>query len=222
MEPEYPSRVYTHMKSAFLLLSLLLIFSGSAAEARPISYPGGWMVMQENDFESNSLQAHYTFTPRYSVGLESILFRDEGDVQMHMLQQNVLLKRWNGIDSQANFYFTGSAGVAEADGRERPALRGGIEADWEDRKFLVAYENRYTYANGLKEDYTQMFRAGIAPYVAEYGELHTWLILQVDHQPEAEDEIVVTPLVRLFKGYGLVEAGISSNRNILFNIVYQF
>ena len=36
--------------------------------ARPISYLGGWTVMQMNDFNSHSLHVHYTPSSKYSFG----------------------------------------------------------------------------------------------------------------------------------------------------------
>ena len=43
-------------------------------------------------------------------------------------------------------------------------------------------------------------RIGWAPYEGSYGELHTWLMLQVEHLPENDDTTIITPLLRLFKG----------------------
>ena len=68
-----------------------------------------------------------------------------------------------------------------------------------------------------------MYKVGVAPYVANYGNLHTWLVLQLTHTPEFEgDEAGTTPLVRFFKGAHLAEFGVSSNKRILFNFIARF
>lgn len=47
-------------------------------------------------------------------------------------------------------------------------------------------------------------------------------MLQVDHNPSADDEITFTPLVRMFKGEYLAEAGVSDNGEVLLNWVIRF
>ena len=47
-------------------------------------------------------------------------------------------------------------------------------------------------------------------------------MLQVDHNPSQKDEITFTPLVRLFKGEYLAEAGVSDKGDVLFNWVIRF
>lgn len=73
----------------------------------------------------------------------------------------------------------------------------------------------------------QSARVGLAPYVAEFGALHTWLMLQVDQRPQAlidegMEEFTVTPLLRFFKGPVLIEIGWSTNNEALFNFTYRF
>ena len=68
----------------------------------------------------------------------------------------------------------------------------------------------------------QSARVGIAPYIGDYGDLHTWLMLQVDHVPESDEQITVTPLVRLFKDVHLLEAGMSNQGDVLFNYILRF
>ena len=66
---------------------------------------------------------------------------------------------------------------------------------------------------------------GITPYIGEFGDLHTWLMLQVEHHPEEElesEQLIITPLVRLFKGAYLTEFGINSNGNAMVNLIIRF
>ena len=57
------------MKIKFITNIVFLFFmSICSLGARPISYPGGWTVMQMNDFNSHSLHVHYTPSSKYSFG----------------------------------------------------------------------------------------------------------------------------------------------------------
>ena len=144
-----------------------------------------------------------------------------------LTQMNNLLKRWNQKNSQANIYLKSGVGAATAfsgknDGETKPAGFVGFAADWENRRFFTSYENRYFEGGEIDSFYKQSARVGVAPYEGDYGDLHTWLMLQVDHKPQDDEEFTVTPLVRLFKGVNLWEAGVSDNGDILFNWVVRY
>lgn len=211
----------------FTLLSCVILLALPAtALARPVSYPGGWTFMQMNDMDAHSLHVHYSPTARHSIGYKAEYWRDQ-NWQFHGLQLNYLVKRWNRPASQANIYLKSAAGAAYSDyGRfendTEPAAFTGIAMDWEDRRFFTGYENRVTYAGDFDRFFTQKVRIGIAPYIGDYGDLHTWLMLQVDHSPQKRDPVTFTPLVRMFKGEYLTEAGISDNGDILFNWIIRF
>lgn len=202
---------------AFLLVSLL----PATAFARPVSYADGWMAMTTNDPWSNSAMLLYSPTARFSLGPFIDHYR-ETDGELFGLQANYLANRWNNPDSQGNLFLLSGWGVASAHDDEDLGGYVGLEADWEDRRYYVSYENRYTFANDAKEEYQQKARVGIAPYVAEYGGLHTWLMLQADHMPEGDDKWTATPLVRIFKGAYLGEFGLSDDGKFLFNFTVTY
>lgn len=203
------------------LAGLMALTCAQEAQARPVSYPGGTTLMLQNNGDMNSLHLHYSPTARYSLGYKAEYWR-EGDYSIHALQMNNLLKRWNHPDSQANLYLKSGVGVAVDGDDTQEAAFTGVAADWEDRRYFVSYENRYTHAGDIDDFYMQSARVGIAPYIGEYGDVHTWLMLQVDHEPEGQDHVTVTPLVRLFKDTHLIEAGMSNQGDVLFNWVMRF
>lgn len=197
-----------------------------SAHARPVSYPGGWTLITENNGDLNSGLIHYTPTTNTSIGYKFEYWRDK-DITINAIQMNNLLKRWNNPDSQANLYLKSGLGIAhsnagEFDGDTSAAGFTGIAADWENRRFFVSYENRYTEAGRMDDFYMQSARVGITPYVGDYGDLHTWVMLQVEHNPEAQDNVTVTPLVRLFKDVHLLEAGMNNRGEVLFNYIYRY
>ena len=221
---EYSHKYLFIMKlKLYLTLTISLSFLVSNAFARPISYSGGTTIMQNNDSIKNSIHVHYSPSYKYSVGYKGEYFRRD-QIALNGIQLNNLLKRWNMPGSQGNLYLKTSVGNANKSGKN--ALYGftGIAGDFETRKYFISYENRYYKSDGdIISHFRQSGRIGIAPYVANYGNLHTWLMLQVTHTPEFEGgEVITTPLVRIFKGAHLAEFGVSSNKRFLFNFITRF
>lgn len=199
---------------------LALVF---AAEARPISYPGGWTAMQQNNGDFSSLHAHYSPTFQDSIGIYA---EDNwsSDWRFAGVQYNRLVKRWNAKHSQANLYFKAGAGGAESYAEGDTELAGfvGVAADWETRRWFLSYEAR-GYDLGFDRDARQAARVGVAPYIGDYGDLHTWLMLQVENQADAETPTTVTPLVRFFYGVQLLEVGYTpETERFLANWIVRF
>ena len=182
--------------------------------------------MQKNNFINHSIHLHYTPSIKYSLGYRGEYWRNK-EWQFHGAQFNFLLKRLNKPKSQANFYFKTGAGAAFSDyknfdGRVEPLFFSGISADWEDRRYFISYENRINYSNKIVKSFLQKSRIGITPYIGEYGDLHTWFMLEVEHMPSSINSIIYTPMVRMFKGDYLAEAGISNYGDLMFNFIKRF
>lgn len=210
----------------YLLLSLALATTASAATARPVSYPGGVTVQTMTMYDMSSLNVHYTTDKFNSVGYLGEYWSDE-DWQFNGISWNHIVKRWNMPNSQANFYIKSGAGLAHSDykafdNKNEAAAFTGIALDAEDRRFMVMYENRAYYAGDIDKFYEQSAMFGVAPYIGEYGDLHTWFMFGIDHKPKADDPIVITPMIRLFKGSNLVEAGVSDNGRAMINYTHRF
>ena len=209
------------MKVCLYLIYIMLMLP-TFAFARPVSYPGGITLMQMNDMDSNSIHLHYSPTAKYSIGYKGEYWRDE-KWQIHGTQLNNLLKRWNKPASQANVYLKSGIGIVIADNNDTDfGAFTGVSLDWENRRFFTLYENRVYDAGDIGRFFSQKARVGIAPYIGDYGDFHTWLMLQVDHRPEADDPITVTPLVRFFKDVYLAELGISEDGDALINLIIRF
>jgi hypothetical protein len=206
-----------------LVPALALSLAATPAHARPISYAGGWMFMNLNDPWTNSVSMVYSPTATTAVGPFFDYYHGRANGELAGLQFNWLPKRWNNPDSQANLYLLSGLGVANHDGDAHLGGYIGTEADWESRRYYTAYEARYTDAGkSVKEEFQQKGRIGFAPYIAESGSLHTWLILEADHFPEDNHPWTVIPTVRLFKGQYWAEAGISNRGRPLFNLMITF
>lgn len=200
---------------------LACILAPATVLARPISFPDGWMAMTMNDFASYSNSISYSPTAFDAIGVRSDYMRED-EVWLTTATYNRLLKRWNTEDSQANIFLQTGAGVASGSGDDSAAASIGIEADWETRRYYLLYENRYVHAGDVMREFSQKARVGIAPYVGGYDDVHTWLMLQVDHRPTDHDNVTITPLVRVFNQDVLGEFGISHRGDVLANITWQF
>ncbi len=215
------------MKNTTILSSFLIgVILASPAIARPVSYPGGWTVMQMNDSDSHSLHVHYSPNAHYSIGYKGEYFQDK-NWQFHGAQLNYLVKRWNATNSQANIYAKNAVGLAYSDNSSfdtRMSMAGftGVAADWETRRWFTSYENHYVNAGNIDSFFNQSARIGIAPYIGDYGDLHTWLMLKVDYTPSQNKPLTFTPLIRLFKSEYLAELGISNKGDALLNWVIRF
>lgn len=208
------------------VLALMISLLPGQALARPVSYQGGWTVIQRTDRQSTSFLGHYTLTPKLSLGWRSEWDRQQ-DFIFNGVQATYLSKRWFGENYQANLYVTGGAGIAtgidDSVDDTDPAVFAGVIADWETRRLFVSYRNRILEAGDVDATFFQAARVGFAPYEGDTDDLHTWLMVEVDHRPDNTDPVGVTPLVRLFKGSAMFEAGWSLTDNQpLINFTYRF
>lgn len=208
----------------FLAVLAVLLMTTEQAEARPVSYAEGSMIMASHDKDRAGIVGLYSPTARFSFG-PLFEFNCNTDSLFGGLQANYLLKRWNNFDSQGNLYLLSALGLHGINGSadDRAGGYGGFQADWEDRRYYTSYDARYRFdGEDSGEFFEHKARVGIAPYIAEFGALHTWLMLQVEHEPERKDSFTVTPLVRVFQGPVLAEAGISFDGDLLLNLDITF
>lgn len=211
------------MPPRYLIAGLALATIGAPASARPVSYAGGWTVMQMNDGQSSSLHAHYSPTATDSVGLY-IEQNWDMDVTFTGLQYNRLVRRWNAPGSQGNVYLKLGAGAADpfGGGKTETGSFAGFAADWETRRVFTSYEVR-ARDYGDNESVSHAARIGVAPYIADYGGFHTWAMLQVENHPDADEPVTTTPLLRFFQGPLLVEMGYTvETEAFLMNWMYRF
>ena len=205
-----------------LLATSMFLSVPTSIYAKPISYVGGTMMMQENDETGYMLSLDYTFSSHYAVSLYAK--KENGGKEFATIgpQLNTLIKRWNLSEGQGNIFNLTGAGISHYHGESEPAVWTCFLADYETRRLITSYELRLMYAEGIEKSAWQRARVGFAPYLANYDALHTWLMVQVDHHPAKDETIVVTPLVRFFYKTILVEAGYSSNDHVMVNWFLQF
>jgi hypothetical protein len=211
------------LRIALVSMSLMLC---ATAVARPVSYAGGWTLIETSNRASTAGLVHYSPAHNFSVGLRHEWQR-ASDVKLTAIQPTLLVNRWFGREYQGNLYLTGGLGTAKD---ESPNNRGsetasfvGVMADWETRTLFVSYEARFLEQGALGNHSMHAARFGWAPYAGDTGELHTWLMLEVDRREHFEDKTSVTPLLRFFKGPALLELGYNlTDPSPLVNFTYRF
>ena len=196
----------------YAVLSVMLgLLLSVMSEARPVSYPGGWVSMVKYRPDAYQTHVHYSPTARYSWGYMGIQ-SSRAQTLFHGAQAHYLAKRWNGLNSQANVYAMTAVGVQftpqwQGDG----ATVHGVSMDWENRRLFTRYTAQVYTDDG---DVQHTGRVGIAPYIGDYGDLHTWLMLQVEVMGQ---DTAIVPLIRWFRSMHLVELGVHPNGGLLFN-----
>lgn len=177
--------------------------------------------MSMNDADMNSLHIMYSLSPKWSVTARAD-YMDDSDTATAGIEATTLLKRWNMPNAQANIYVGAGIGGARSPNDTAPALFGDILADYETRRVFISYEANGVAAGSVTNQLWHRGRVGIAPYVGAYDDLHTWLMLQTDLRSNMDNEVTVTPMVRLFKTDWMVEGGISTRGDTMINAIVQF
>ncbi len=185
----------------FLTPFLGLLLVATLGRANPVIYQGGQMIDTAVDSTATDIQWMYSATSSTAFGYRYTQFAAQNQ-PLHMAQFNWLANRWNEPDSQANIY--AMAGIGMQGQSVTPYL--GAEVDWESRHYYVAATAEHLW---MPQPTTKLVaRVGVAPYVGEYTDLHTWLILQATSvQSNGQSSQWVLPIVRLFKDTILAEFG---------------
>jgi hypothetical protein len=201
-----------------------LVLLQSQTFAHPVAFAGATSFMTNNmpGLTENTLV--YSPTYDFGLGLKHVEQGASGEPKERWTNVHLgyLVKRWNELDSQGNFYLFGGPGALEVDnGDYEYFTRAGFQADWESRHIytMLRYSAAMSEAAVL-EQYNG--RVGFAPFVAGYNELNIWAILQVQHVPQREEETMVTPLIRMFYKNVLWEAGSSLSGDWLLNFMVRY
>lgn len=204
----------------FVLISLI----SGVLSAHPVAYKGAWSFMAFNQKDMLDWQVLYSFERNLSLGVEFIHDTMEGpDRYFLMPRLSWLVHRWNEKDSQANIYVYGGAGIGKKELEYRAAGEGSIEADWETRKYYTSGKATVVGAKDFETLTVYQLRAGFAPYVGEFNDLHSWLIAQFQYIPSSKDEpLRFGPVMRFFYRSALWEVGVSTKGNWNLNFMVHF
>ncbi|MDA9320603.1 hypothetical protein N9Q90_00645 [Gammaproteobacteria bacterium] len=185
------------------------------ADARPISYSGGTTIMYKSDTFNDSIYLHYSPTYKYSIGLERAKNKFYKNTENYF-RFTYLVNRKNTDISQRNLYFQSGVLVDDADG-----FFYGMHGDWETRRWFSGFGYKDT-KNTFGQDYTdQYIQLGVAPYVGDYGDLHTWIMIKTKKNSLTNTQSTY-PELKFFKGSTLVKFGYSDKTEWDLHLMYRF
>tara|TARA_E500000331_G_C17041129_1_gene619622 strand:- start:150 stop:752 length:603 start_codon:yes stop_codon:yes gene_type:complete len=196
------------------ILAFIIFTQSVNLEARPVSYPSGSTLMAFSNQLKESIYYHYSPSYKYSVGVESL--KDKFQKKNYSyLRFTYLLNRTNTTDSQLNIYFQSGIRFDNFDDSFF-----GLRGDWETRRWYMDFNYKEQESNNLS--YTDQYcQIGLAPYLGEYGDLHTWVMLKARRNSRNETWSVY-PVIKFFKGNLLFESGYSKDNQWDIHLMYRF
>ena len=191
-----------------------LVFFASNIEARPISYNGGKTVMVLSDNMKNSIYYHYSPTYKYSIGIEviedTLLSKNYSYIKL-----TYLLNRKNTKNSQRNLYLQSGISPNGTD-----SFFYNIHGDWETRRVFSGFSIKRT-ENNYKNYTDQFIQLGFSPYLGEYGDLHSWIMVK-SKKNSLSNSWSSYPVLKFFKGDFLFEFGFSNKTEWDAHLMYRF
>ena len=193
---------------------LFLFFICGVIEARPISYSGGSTVMSNTDNMRDTFYYHYSPTYKYSLGLE-VVKDDYFKTDFSYFRLTYLLNRKNTRYSQRNLYF--QSGVSSK-GLNNNFI--GVHGDWETRRWFIGFGYKKV-SNDIIEYDDKFLQLGVAPYLGEYGDFHTWVMVK-SKKNDLLESWSTFPVLKFFKGNFLIEFGYNNKTEWDSHVMYRF
>ena len=182
-------------------------------EARPISYSGGSTIMSNSDNMRDTVYYHYSPTYKYSLGLEAVK-DDYFNTDYSYLRFTYLIDRKNTNYSQRNLYFQSGLNSKGFNNNFY-----GIHGDWETRRWFIGFGYKKISHDSI--DYEDKFiQFGLAPYLGEYGDFHTWIMMKSKKNSLSENWSTF-PVLKFFKGNFLIEFGYNDETEWDSHIMYR-
>ena len=195
------------------VFTYIVLFLSLMVESRPISYSGGSTIMAFSDNFKDSFYYHYSPSYKYSIGIE-VLDDEIIDNSYSILRTTYLLNRKNESNSQRNIYLESGFTI-----NNLKESFFGLHGDWETRRLFLGFGARKI--NNTINYSSVFFQTGFAPYLGEYGDLHTWIMLK-SKKDSIKDEWNSYPVLKFFKGNFLIELGHDDDLELDAHLMYRF
>lgn len=207
-----------------LCAALCLCVLPSLAAAHPVSFQGATSLMLWNQPFLNEIMATYSFRSDAAVaGTYMRMDMEDGEeVKVYLPQLNVLVHRWNGDEHQANVYAVGGWGGYERGSRQKSAALAGLEMDYETRRIYTSAKATSLFPSFGPNMLHTTLRGGLATREAEFDEIGSWFIVEVQHNPQLVHTVTVTPLLRLYYRNILTEVGSSLEGDWMLNFMVHY
>ena len=96
----------------------------------------------------------------------------------------------------------------------------GIHGDWETRRVFSGFSLKRT-ENGYKNYTDKFIQLGFAPYLGNYGDLHSWIMIK-SKKNSFSNSWSTYPLLKFFKGDFLFELGFNNKTQWDAHLMYRF
>ena len=194
------------MKKCIILLAIFL----SLLQAHPVIFKGGKVIWLIDSPDITEIRFGKTFTKKFYSGIR--LFNDKyGDQSYISSNNNLLVKRWNASNYQANIYALSSIGL-NIDS-EKSMYNLGLHTDWENRRFMVMHMIEYSSFN---ESTKNSVRLAFTPKITDYKGTAVWLIGQyTNYSFDDKNNEMLMPVIRILKRNYLLEFGGNGNETFL-------
>lgn len=193
--------------------------------AHPVAFEDSKGVMGDHSPQLSHFQVNYSFKHWFALGVHHFdIPSDKANYFANFLSTNFLLKRWNGPNYQGNLYAVLGVGHSKITEESRGAVLSKLQFDIEDRDYYFLSSYSQVTTENLVDLRSGVVRAGFAPYVAKFDDIHSWLILEWRTINRLNTGFVedVTPLLRIFYKNLLFEIGHSFNGATRFKYIVHF
>ena len=126
-----------------------------------------------------------------------------------------LLNRKNTENSQRNLYF--QSGISSKGFEE---FFYGLHGDWETRRLFLGFGYKKV-ENNVESYNNRYYQFGFAPYLGDYGDLHTWIMLK-SKKNTLDNKWSSYPVLKFFKGNVLFEIGYNDKTEWDMHLMYRF
>jgi hypothetical protein len=205
------------MKRLFLAVGLALMAPGMAL-AHPVAYQGSVGIMGYHSPGMSDMELNYSIRHWIAPSVQTMRFTEGTSRPDFVLGKiNLLAYRKNGADYQGNVYLHAGGGHSLLS--RRGVYHGGITADIEDRRLYFLTQWDVTRSSAGTEAWFWKVRGGFAPYIGQFEDLHSWLILEANRKNLGDKRIELVPTLRFFYQNVLWEVGASLKGEIHFNYI---
>ena len=170
--------------------------------------------MSNTDNMRDTFYYHYSPTYKYSLGLEAVkdnYFKTD----FSYFRLTYLLNRKNTRYSQRNLYF--QSGVSSK-GLNNNFI--GVHGDWETRRWFIGFGYKKVSKDIIEYD-DKFLQLGVAPYLGEYGDFHTWIMVK-SKKNDLLESWSTFPVLKFFKGNFLIEFGYNNKTEWDSHVMYRF
>jgi hypothetical protein len=220
--------------AAVALLTTATAFLATTAVAKPIAFAEAVTVMHERDASMISTEVYYAPKHYWSLGIADLKMTTDDkkqDMDASFGQINVLLKRWNMPNAQANIFASAGYGwaysvkqgaigvvhpghvVSQTARYNEPARRFVLQGDYETRQFYSSFKVDVQQTT-LFYDRVDTGQIGFSPVAHDYEDLAVWFVAQVKKYRGMTDKTEGGAFVRLFKKNVWVEIGVTERRKL--------